>query len=67
MVNIDPAIHYVSGAVVGQTIDFTLTFRGADAASAEDELHALTLNVYGDGNVLLDTLDIFVLVPGVEI
>ena len=67
VVDIQPAVHYVAGAVVGQNVDFTLTFRGADAASTEDELHALTLNVYGDGTVLLDTLDIFVLVPGVTL
>ena len=37
------------------------------ARALNDELHALTLNVYGDGTVLLDTLDIIVLVPGVDV
>lgn len=67
VVDIQPPVQYLAGAVVGQQVDFTLTFRGADAASTEDELHQLTLNVYGDGTVLLDTLDIFVLVPGVTL
>ncbi len=67
VVDIQPPVQYVAGAVVGQQVDFTLTFRGADAASTEDELHQLTLEVYGDGTVLLDTLDIFVLVPGVTL
>ena len=52
------------GAVSGDVIDFTLTFRGSETAGTEDELHALTLNVIGDGTVLLDTLTIYVLVPG---
>ena len=30
----------------------------------EDEVYTLTLNVIGDDTVLLDTLDIYVLVPG---
>lgn len=67
VVNIDPPVHYVAGAASGQQIPFTLTFRGADTASTEDELHQLTLNVVGDGAVLLDTMDIFVLVPGSEV
>ena len=34
------------------------------AATTEDQLYRLTLNVIGDGSILLDTLDIIVLVPG---
>lgn len=47
-----------------QELDFTLTFRGVVAANTEDQLFKLTLNVVGDGTVLLDSLDIIVLVPG---
>lgn len=47
-----------------QVIDFVLEFRGVVAATTEDQLFRLTLNVIGDGTVLLDTLDIIVLVPG---
>ena len=55
--NIDPS----SGVDV---LDFTLHFRGVIAATSEDQLYALTLNVIGDDNILLDTLDIIVVVPG---
>lgn len=47
-----------------QELDFTLNFRGVVAATTEDQLYRLTLNVIGDGSILLDTLDIIVLVPG---
>ncbi len=67
VVGIDPAVYYPTGSVSGDLIEFTLDFRGTDAANTEDELFALTLNVIGDGTVLLDTLDIYVLVPGVQI
>ena len=55
--NIDPS----SGIDV---LDFTLNFRGVVAATTEDQLYSLTLNVVGDGTILLDTLDIIVVVPG---
>ena len=45
-------------------LDFTLNFRGVVAATTEDQLFHLTLNVVGDNTVLLDTLDIIVVVPG---
>ena len=45
-------------------LDFTLHFRGVMAATTEDQLYSLTLNVIGDETVLLDTLDIIVVVPG---
>ncbi len=64
VIDIEPEVHNVVGAASGSQIDFELTFRGADAPSTEDELHLLTLNVIGDGTVLLDTRDIYVLVPG---
>ena len=55
--NIDPS----AGIDV---LDFTLHFRGVVAATTEDQLYALTLNVVGDDTILLDTLDIIVVVPG---
>jgi hypothetical protein len=45
-------------------LDFTLNFVGTVAATTEDQLYSLTLNVVGDNTVLLDTLDIIILVPG---
>ena len=45
-------------------LDFTLHFRGVMAATTEDQLYSLTLNVIGDETILLDTLDIIVVVPG---
>lgn len=64
VVDIDPPVYRPTGAVSGDVINFNLTFRGADTAGTEDQLHQLTLNVIGDGSVLLDTMDIIVLVPG---
>ncbi len=48
----------------GTVLTFTLSFRGVVAATTEDQLYRLTLNVLGDSSVLLDSLDIIVLVPG---
>jgi hypothetical protein len=62
--SISPETYPLSGAVSGQVIDFTIGFRGAVAAQDEDAIYRLTLNVFGDGTVLLDTYDIYVLVPG---
>lgn len=64
VVGVDPERYSVSGSVAGDIIDFTLIFRGTVAATGSDQLHQLTLNVLGNGTMLLDSLDIFVLVPG---
>ncbi|NOY26588.1 MAG: hypothetical protein GXP62_12000, partial [Oligoflexia bacterium] len=61
---ITPEYYEMSSSADGQTVDFQLEFRGAVAQGEEDEVYTLTLNVIGDDTVLLDTLDIFVLVPG---
>lgn len=61
---IDPESYTLSSGANGQTIDFTLTFRGAVPAQAEDKVYHVALNVLGDGTVLLDTLDIYIVVPG---
>jgi len=62
--DIDPESYTLSSSANGQVIDFMLTFRGAVAAADTDQVYQLTLDVLGDGTVLLDTLDIYVLVPG---
>lgn len=67
VIDIEPDVYVPSGAIEGEILEFTLTFRGTDAPSAEDQLYALTLNVIGDGTVLLDTLDVYVLVPGTSL
>jgi len=46
------------------TLTFSLNFRGVVAATTEDQLFAMTLQVIGDETILLDTLDIIVVVPG---
>jgi hypothetical protein len=61
---IAPTEYAMSGSPDGETVEFTLTFRGAVAAAAEDQIFLVTLNVVGDGSVLLDTLDIYIVVPG---
>ncbi|MES2643381.1 MAG: hypothetical protein V4850_28110 [Myxococcota bacterium] len=62
--DIEPASYAMSGSPDGESVEFTLNFRGAVAAQAEDQIFLVTLNVVGDGTVLLDTLDIYVVVPG---
>ena len=62
---IDPAYYEGLGAEdTGTILTFNLTFRGTVAATTEDQLYRLTLNVLGDSSVLLDSLDIIVRVPG---
>jgi hypothetical protein len=62
---IDPSYYEGLGAEDSGTIlSFTLTFRGTVAATTEDQLYRLTLNVLGDSSILLDSLDIIVRVPG---
>ncbi len=61
---ISPESYTISGEVEGTVVNFTLTFRGVVASTSEDQLFALTLNVLGDGSVLLDTMDIIIVVPG---
>jgi hypothetical protein len=48
----------------GLTLTFTLVFRGVIAATTEDQVFTLTLNVIGDTVVLLDSYDILLVVPG---
>jgi hypothetical protein len=63
--SIEPAYYEDLGAEdSGEILTFTLTFRGTVAATTEDQLYKLTLNVLGDSSVLLDSLDIIVRVPG---
>ena len=62
---IDPTYYEGLGAEdTGTVLNFTLTFRGTVAATNEDQLYRLTLNVLGDSSILLDSLDIIVVVPG---
>lgn len=62
--DIQPPYYDMGSSADGQTVEFTLDFRGAVAATEQDEVYTLTLNVFGDETVLLDTLDIYVVVPG---
>ncbi len=65
--SIDPEYYEGLGAEdEGTLLQFTLTFRGIVAATTEDQLYKLTLNVLGDQSILLDTLDIIVVVPGTD-
>ena len=64
VVGVSPETYALSDTASGQSVEFTLDFLGAVAATEEDQVYNLTLNVIGDGSVLLDTMDIYVLVPG---
>ena len=65
--SIDPEYYEGLGAEdEGTLLQFTLTFRGVVAATTEDQLYKLPLNVLGDQSILLDTLDIIVVVPGTD-
>ncbi len=46
------------------SLNFTLTFLGAIAATDDDQLFSMTLQIIGDDAILLDTKDIVVVVPG---
>lgn len=46
------------------TLEFTLSFTGTVAASEDDQHFRMTLNVVADSNILLDTYDIIVVIPG---
>ncbi len=46
------------------TLEFTLSFTGTVAASEDDQHFRMTLNVIADSNILLDTYDIIVVIPG---
>jgi len=48
-----------------EALDFTLSFQGVIGATSEDQLFTLKLKVIGDETILLDTLDIIILVPGI--
>ena len=61
---VDPDSYTISSGATGQVIDFTLNFRGAVAATEEDQIFLVTLNVVGDGAILLDSLEIWIRVPG---
>lgn len=63
--SIDPTYYADLGVEdTGTVLTFTLTFRGVVAATTEDQLYRLTLNVLGDGTVLVAQKDIIVVVPG---
>lgn len=61
---IDPEHVDVSGSVDGDTVEFTLSFLGTVASTAEDQLYELTLHVIDDGYLLIDSLKVIVVVPG---
>jgi hypothetical protein len=57
--------YYADVADLGtETLEFTLEFRGVVAATTEDQLFQLSLNVIGDETILLDSYDIVIVVPG---
>lgn len=62
--DVDPSSYTLSAGASGQTIEFTLNFRGAVAATEEDQVFLVTLNVVGDDAILLDSLEIWIVVPG---
>ena len=47
-----------------ETLDFTLNFLGTVPATSEDQFFLMTLDIFGDDTILLDSLDIVVVVPG---
>ena len=47
-----------------KVLEFTLNFVATVAATEDDQLFRMTLNVIGNGTLLLDSYDIIVLIPG---
>jgi len=64
--NIDPEGYTDIDPDTTSSLTFTLSFRGVVAATKEDQLFLLTLNIIGDGTTLLDTKDIVIRVPGTK-
>lgn len=63
--SIDPSYYEDLGVEDSGTIlTFTLSFRGVVAATTEDQLYRLTLNVLGDSSILVAQKEIIVVVPG---
>jgi hypothetical protein len=63
--SIEPAAYTnVTSSSEIDALDFSLSFRGVVAATSEDQLFTLKLNVVGDDTILLDSLDLIVVVPG---
>lgn len=66
--SIDPTYYEDLGVDdTGTILTFTLNFRGVVAATTEDQLYRLTLNVLGDGTVLVAQKDIIIVVPGTNL
>ena len=66
--SIDPTYYEDLGVEdTGTILTFTLNFRGVVAATTEDQLYRLTLNVLGDGTVLVAQKDIIIVVPGTNL
>lgn len=63
--DIDPEeyedVELVSGIEV---LEFTIEIEGVVEATSEDQLFAITLNMVGDGHILIDTLTLVVVVHG---
>ena len=64
VVAVDPPSHQINANANGQTIRFNLTFLGAVPEQPTPQFYHLTLNVIGDGTLLLGQQEIFVLIPG---
>jgi hypothetical protein len=64
VVGIDPEKYTDIDPDAATELDFTLTFRGTVAATTEDQLFRLVLNVIGDGTTLVGTKDIILVVQG---
>ena len=61
---IDPSEYTDIDPSTTSSLTFTLQFRGVVAATTEDQLFLLTMNIIGDGTTLLGTKDIVIRVPG---
>ena len=59
---IDPEAYYDVDS--GTEVNFTVTFYGTIAAEETDQTYPVTFQLVADGDIILDTLTVYVLVPG---
>jgi len=59
---IDPEAYYDVDS--GTEVTFTVTFHGTIAAEETDQTYPVSFQLVADGDIILDTLTVYVLVPG---
>jgi hypothetical protein len=62
--NIDPPFYDDISPSDATSLEFSVSFWGGVPATTEDQVFILTFDLVGDGATLLDSYDVYVIVPG---